>query len=136
MPANYLVKLTVLASSLLLGAAFVSYRAGAFDWSSRSDSATIETPPIPPHPTVVVPPRTQVAPPAASVPEQQIFYGSKSGAVFVEPQPTPQPAQAPTPQQTANSAPQSAVIMSGSKSLMPAPRQEAVKALQQQAGRR
>ncbi len=135
MQTNLLVKLSVVASSLLLGAAFVSYRAGAFDWSSRSDRTTIETPPVPPHPTVVVPARVQVAPPAAPVPAPQIFHGSKSAAVFVAPQPTPEPA----PQQAASPAQpsrQSAVIMSGSKSLMPAaPRQEAVQALQQAGGR-
>jgi hypothetical protein len=115
------------ASSLLLGDAFVSYRAGAFDWSSRSDRTTIESPPIPPHPSVVAPPRVQVAPPAAPVPEPQIFYGSKSGAVFVETPSTPGPAaeRGPpppvNPPQHAQQAQQSAVIMSGSKSLMPGP---------------
>jgi len=113
MKSNLLVKLSALASSALLCAAFVSYRAGAFDWSSPSDGATLETPGIPEHPTVGTSPPAEVASPAVPVTDQQIFYGSKSGAVIVEPEPAPQTAS--PPQQ------QSAVIMSGSKSLMAAP---------------
>jgi hypothetical protein len=135
MESNLRLKVGALASSLLLGAVFVSFRAGAIDPSSRSNRSAIQTPPVPAYPTVVVPPRTDVNPPAAPVAAPQIFYGSKSAAVFVAPQPTSEPA----PQQTTSPAQpsrQSAVIMSGSKSLMPAaPRQEAVQALQQAGGR-
>jgi len=112
MHSHLLVKLAAVASSLLLGAAFVSYRAGVLQWSPGSSDQSVETTPPADH-------TTEVGPAAATDPDSAIFASSKSGAVFVEEQPSPEPA--PAPQQAAPPRPPTAVILSGSKSLMPAP---------------
>jgi hypothetical protein len=90
--SNSLLKVTAVVSSLLLGGAFICYRAGAFD--SRTE------PPAPP------------AEISNSPPSQQILLdSSKSGRIFRDPGQAQQPASG-TPQPPIT-------IMSGSKSLEP-----------------
>lgn len=137
MPSNLFLKLGALASSLLLGAAFIAYRAGAIELSRQSDQDAVD-PPMMPAAQSGVPqsprqpdaaPTAPISPPARAVPDHAFFAGSKSAAVFVESRPVLTPAPAAPPQ--AASPGQSAVIMSGSKSLMPAaPRQEAAQSFQ------
>jgi uncharacterized iron-regulated membrane protein len=136
------LKFGALASSLLLGAAFVAYRAGAIEWSRQSDRDAVD-PPTPPAAQSGVSeaprqaeaaPAPPTAPTTPAVPDRAFFAGSKSAAVFVESPAASAPALTAPPQ--AATPDQPAVIMSGSKSLMPAvPRQKAAQSFQK-AGKR
>jgi hypothetical protein len=142
MQSSLFPKFAALASALLMGAAFISYRAGGLDRSRSSDRAPIDPPPaqavqstVPSAPRQAeAAPSVPPAPTAPAVPDRAFFAGSKSAAVFVESPPASVNDRVAPP---ATSPPNdSAVIMSGSKSLMPAaPRQKAVQSFQK-AGKR
>jgi hypothetical protein len=91
------LKIAALTSAVVLVAAFVSYRAGAFDWLAPRGT---------PAPEIVLDPST------FSVSQTNMMSSSKSGTVFVEPV---APAQG---QQAAQPAP---TLMGGSKTLSVGP---------------
>jgi hypothetical protein len=74
-----ILKVAAVASSALLLAGFVSYRAGAFDWTS---------PPADSPPAPEVAPSPEAAPVAGQLTPQAILSSSKSGAI-VTPQTLP-----------------------------------------------
>jgi hypothetical protein len=96
------LKLAAVASSVVLVAGFVSYRAGAFDGAGRPDSSAVESEPNP----------TEAADqaPVEGAPSEAMMSGSKS-IIFVVPPSSPSPGGS-----TAGRPP---AIMSGSKSVAP-----------------
>jgi hypothetical protein len=120
MKSNLLLKLCAVASSLLLAAGFVSYRAGALDWMRKPDPAAIATPVAPEHIRVEEDlPVEEAFSEAIVTPVNpgggQMLYSSKSGAVFVEPETNTNTVP------SSQDLPEEAAIFSGSKTLMPAP---------------
>jgi hypothetical protein len=100
------LKLAAVASSALLIAGFVCYRAGAFDWPGRPASPAVEPASAPGE----SPPDATAQQPADPLVTDAMLSGSKS-AIFVVP-----------PGQTAGSPPAgggSTVVLPGSKSIAP-----------------
>src|SRR5260370_36850146 len=106
-PPNSLLKLAVIASSVLLLSGFVAYRAGAFNWlftpTIMSSSKS--------HQIFGAPATTQEPPTEATTLDPTIMYSSKSMAPLIV-QPAPISSGAP-PAGTTQLAP---TILPGSKS--------------------
>ncbi len=128
---NVLLKLAVVASSVLLVGGFVSYRAGAFNRFSETSA-----PPTGSEPSLTFdqsllsgskseiifrePAASQQPPAVTGQPTPTIMGGPKYKAPLIDPfaPDTPAPLQQPPPP-TAPPAPAAPAIMSGSKSLAP-----------------
>ena len=119
-PPRSLLQLAAVASSALLVAGFVSYRAGAFDWLGAS-----EAPPAGDPGETVLPgtkraeiARPSDAPAQATVADPAVLSGSKSALVLIPPAPgiqapdPPPPAPAPAPKGPP-------AFIGGSKSIAP-----------------
>jgi hypothetical protein len=110
-PPRAILKLTAVASSALLVAGFVSYRAGAFDWLNRPESQPAADPGETMFPSSKL---TQIARPTDVPPENTpvdpaMLSGSKSAMVLIPPPPT---AAAPAPKSPPT-------FIGGSKSIAP-----------------
>ncbi|MDP6443688.1 MAG: hypothetical protein QGG36_06055 [Pirellulaceae bacterium] len=96
MQANFPLKIAAIASSMILAAVFVCYRAGALEWRGGSDA-----------------PAEAGAPPS----DDEMFGSTKSAAVFeIE---TPAPGEPPGP--ATSTSPNESVIIGGTKSLQMLP---------------
>lgn len=131
MRSQRFLKVCAVASSLLLGAAFVSYRAGALDWPSAPQAASPATFNEARYVTAddASPPQFEspADPSGGAAAGGQILYSSKSGAMFI---PTKTNLPGKSPQSPARDAqvgggkpmhpvpvsPQREMIMPGSKS--------------------
>ena len=123
MDSNMIFKLCAVPYSLLLVAAFVSYRAGALDSLRKPTTTAIETPVAPEYiqadealPEVLVTPNEARS-------GDQLMPGSKSAAVLITPEEVfNTPEATPQPIQPAlDSAEGDPIFFSGSKSLMTVP---------------
>jgi hypothetical protein len=114
--SKFLLKLLVITSSLLLLAAFVGYRAGAFGWLAGSHAPANSSEFIS---TEDSSDNISIAPPDAEGTDagKQIIYSTKSAPVFTE-------SDAPTANTTPPPPPAGKgeqVIFSGTKALLPGP---------------
>jgi hypothetical protein len=110
---NAILKLAAVASSAVLVAGFVSYRAGAFDWAGATGSPTAESGPDPASDenAAVGNPSEPAGQPAVSpVTSPVMLSGSKSGIFIVPPSSTPPGGS------TVGASP---AIMGGSKTIAP-----------------
>ncbi len=113
--AKGLLKLAAVASSVLLMAGFVCYRAGAFHrlWESGAPADIASDPASDQGPLDAAPAggTTVNGPGGGPIPDPALFYGSKSSIVF----PKPTAAQ----QSPSGTAPSPPTILGGSKSVAP-----------------
>jgi hypothetical protein len=117
---NPLLKVVVVASSVLLAGGFVGYRAGAFDWLRAADEGPVNSESGSAGEPVFLPGSKVMGlsqEPAAWQAWPTIMGGSKYKAPLVNPlaPDTSAPAQQPPPP----AAPPASMIMSGSKSFVP-----------------
>jgi hypothetical protein len=109
-PSNPLLKAAVIASSVLLVAGLIAYRAGAFDWFLATGPTTMGGSKV--RQVIDVPAEADPSSPDAAGPTPIIMSGSKSIPGLVPATPNaPSPAETPPATQK-----QSPTIMPGSKS--------------------
>lgn len=115
MKSNIVLKLCAVSGSVLLAAAFVSYRAGAFGWLTASRDAQ----PVVPEAGDAgqTAPEIELVPVVNTVGGDHLMYSSKSGAVFIEPQQASPGSTAGAVEATVDTS----VLFSGSKSLQMLP---------------
>lgn len=122
-PPRSILQVAAVVSSALLVAGFVSYRAGAFDWHSRSPE---DPAPADPGPTVF--PSTKRAeiarptdaPTGTAPADPAVLSGSKSAMVLIPPSSGSQAADAPPPAPAPAPAPKGPpAFIGGSKSIAP-----------------
>lgn len=114
-----MLKWAAVASSLLLGATFVGYRAGALDWrkASLGREHDVRATAEPGSTDVYLVPDDLLSPADAEYEGSEMFYSSKAGGIFTEASSSPGPVKP----QTEAAAGSERVILSGTKSLMVIP---------------